>query len=91
LGVVVGVAAAAHADLEAVGFEQIGVIARRVPHAAIGVMHKTSCWPACFERHLQGFDGQRRLQRAAQRPADDFARERIQDYRQIDNSVSSRT
>lgn len=83
LGVVVGVAAPAHADLDAVGFEQIGIISRCILHTAVGVMHQAGNGFPCSQRHLPGLDRQRRLQRTAQRPSDDFARECIQDDRQI--------
>jgi transposase len=91
LNVVVGIAAAAHTDLDAVGFEQIGVAPRGVLQAAIGVMHQAGSRLTCSERHLQGFDAKRRLQRAVQRQPTTLRENASKTTARYTNSVSSRT
>ena len=60
------------------------VIAGGILHAAIGMMHHARRRLAFRDRLLQCRHRQPRRQRSIQLPAHHFARERIQNHRQVD-------
>src|SRR3984957_20848933 len=68
--VVVGIAAAAHADLNFLLLQQPGVIARSILHTSIGVMNQFLSIPiAAAQCHLHPSDRKFTLQRSPQVPA----------------------
>src|SRR5271157_3823423 len=79
-GIVVGVAASAHADDDTVFLQQVRVVGGGVLHAAIGVMHQAGRGLALLQHHAQGLQDQLGFQRAVQRPTEDAAREGVQNH-----------
>jgi hypothetical protein len=63
LGIIVGVADAAHAGRDAMCGEHRGVVGTCILHPAIGVMDQAAWWrPACRKRHGERLHRQARLQ-----------------------------
>jgi hypothetical protein len=84
LSVVVGIADAAHAWLDGMAGQQLGVVAAGVLHAAVGVVDEAvGRRPACRDRHGQRGDREARLQVRLERPADDPAAVRIEHHDKI--------
>src|SRR5712691_4944775 len=71
--VVIGIAASAHADLDAVILEQIGVVLICVLTPAIRMVNQSWLDSTTPDGHLKRPDRERRLQRSFQRPTDYFA------------------
>ena len=84
LGVIVGIADAAHARLDVVPFQQFGVVAARILHTAIGVVDQAAGHGlARHERYGERVYRQTRLKMRGQRPAHHTPAERIEDHRQM--------
>jgi hypothetical protein len=77
-GVVVTVAAAAHAGNDSGREPSLPIVLTGVLDAPIGVMEQPRRWPAVGQRHVQGGHRQRGGQRVAHRPADATARATVQ-------------
>src|SRR5580692_9665031 len=61
LGVVVGVAGAAHAGSDPVGLQPFAIFVAGVLHAAVGVVDETRRGTAGRQRHVERLDRQTRL------------------------------
>lgn len=83
-GIVVTVALAAHRNLEPVLSQQLLIVMSTVLRPAVRVMKAARWWPSDRDRHVQGPQGEILLHAIADRPADDTAREKVNDHGQID-------
>src|SRR5262245_250879 len=83
-GVVPAVAAPAHARSDAMRGERGSVRLARVLTAAVGVMDERSCIaPPLAQRHLERFESEGCRELGPERPANDAAREEVDDDREI--------
>ena len=78
-GVVPAVALAAHAADDAGGDQRLAVVAARVLRAAVGVVHEAGVGEAATARHLQRVEAELGAHVIGDRPADDAAREQVED------------
>ena len=72
-------ASPAHAADDAVGLDFDLVILTRVGAALIGAMQQTGLGTAALEGHLEGLQGEMPVFDGTDRPANDEAREEVQD------------
>jgi len=64
--IVMGISWSAHADADVLRPQQIGVIARGVLHATIGMMHRARCGLPLLQSHAQRLQRQLVFQQAVQ-------------------------
>ena len=83
LGVVVGVAGAAHAGFDAVGLQPFAIFVAGILHAAVGVVDETRRGTAGRQRHVERFDSQARLEVVGERPTDHLARMGVENDGQV--------
>src|SRR5437016_1496144 len=86
--VVPAVAAPAHAHDDAVGVEHGAVVAARVLAPAVGMMHEPGAGLAMGQGHRQRLDGELPRDPVAQRPADDPAREEVEDDDEVQPALA---
>ena len=87
LGVVVGIAAAAHRADQAMGGQQLAIDLRGILRPAIGMMNAAGGRRCDSDRRLQGGDRQAGVDRSADRVADDLTRPGIEDGGDIDEAA----
>lgn len=85
--VVVTVSPAAHAANDAMGFEECLPVAAGELAALVRVQHQAGFRLATPNRRRQRLKNQVGLHVALRRPADDLAREQVQDDRQVDPTL----
>ena len=77
-GVVVAVAAPAHAARDSVEVQHRSIVFARVGASLVGVMQEPAFRAAPLQRHLEGFDGHVPVVNRADRPTHDESRKQIQ-------------
>lgn len=86
-GIVVRIALGGVGDGELVLVQQGDVIFAQVRHAAIRVVHAARGRPALLDRLFERREGERRIDVPGDCPTDRFAREQIEDDREIHEAV----
>ena len=84
LGVVIGVAAPAHADFYAGVLEGVDIGFRGILHAPVGVMHKPLLRWSSGQGTVEGFKGQAGIEGSIQSPADASSAMGVKYHGQID-------
>ena len=85
--VVVAVPAPAHRDQDAAFAEQRLIVDRAVLRSAVGMVNQPGCRVASHQSTAQGFDREIAFQAVTRRPADDTAREEVQDDSEVEPAL----